>query len=224
MGFFDKLKKITTNLFSSFTEADEAFFEELEETLILADLGMDTALDAVEKLRTRVRKEKLRDQEEVREALREVLVEEMAVGDTALDLSTSPSVVLFIGVNGVGKTTSIGKLAHQLRSQGKRVLLCAADTFRAAAADQLQIWAERAGCELIRQHEGADPGAVLFDALQAAKARNVDVVLCDTAGRLHNKANLMAELHKLSKIIDRECPGAARETLLVLDATPDKTG
>ena len=224
MGFFDKLKKITTNLFSSFTEADEAFFEELEETLILADLGMDTALDAVEKRRTRVRKEKLRDQEEVREALREVLVEEMAVGDTALDLSTSPSVVLFIGVNGVGKTTSIGKLAHQLRSQGKRVLLCAADTFRAAAADQLQIWAERAGCELIRQHEGADPGAVLFDALQAAKARNVDVVLCDTAGRLHNKANLMAELHKLSKIIDRECPGAARETLLVLDATTGQNG
>lgn len=224
MGFFDKLKKITTNLFSSFTEADEAFFEELEETLILADLGMDTALDAVEKLRTRVRKEKLRDQEEVREALREVLMEEMAVGDTALDLSTSPSVVLFIGVNGVGKTTSIGKLAHRLKSQGKRVLLCAADTFRAAAADQLQIWAERAGCELIRQHEGADPGAVLFDALQAAKARNVDVVLCDTAGRLHNKANLMAELHKLSKIIDRECPGAARETLLVLDATTGQNG
>ena len=224
MGFFDKLKKITTNLFSSFTEADEAFFEELEETLILADLGMDTALDAVEKLRTRVRKEKLRDQEEVREALREVLMEEMAVGDTALDLSTSPSVVLFIGVNGVGKTTSIGKLAHRLKSQGKRVLLCAADTFRAAAADQLQIWAERAGCELIRQHEGADPGAVLFDALQAAKARNVDVVLCDTAGRLHNNANLMAELHKLSKIIDRECPGAARETLLVLDATTGQNG
>ena len=224
MGFFDKLKKITTNLFSSFTEADEAFFEELEETLILADLGMDTALDAVEKLRTRVRKEKLRDQEEVREALREVLMEEMAVGDTALDLSTSPSVVLFIGVNGVGKTTSIGKLAHRLKGQGKRVLLCAADTFRAAAADQLQIWAERAGCELIRQHEGADPGAVLFDALQAAKARNVDVVLCDTAGRLHNKANLMAELHKLSKIIDRECPGAARETPLVLDATTGQNG
>ena len=224
MGFFDKLKKITTNLFSSFTEADEAFFEELEETMILADLGMDTALDAVEKLRTRVRKEKLRDQEEVREALREVLMEEMSVGDTALDLSTSPSIVLFIGVNGVGKTTSIGKLAHRLKSQGKRVLLCAADTFRAAAADQLQIWAERAGCELIRQHEGADPGAVLFDALQAAKARNVDVVLCDTAGRLHNKANLMAELSKLSKIIDRECPGAARETLLVLDATTGQNG
>ena len=224
MGFFDKLKKITTNLFSGFTEADESFFEELEETLILADLGMDTALDAVEKLRQRVRKEKLRGQDEVRAALRDILVEEMSVSDTALDLSTKPSVVLFIGVNGVGKTTSIGKLGHQLQKEGKRVLFCAGDTFRAAAADQLQIWAERAGCEIIRQHEGADPGAVLFDALQAAKARNVDVVLCDTAGRLHNKANLMAELAKLSKIIDRECPGAARETLLVLDATTGQNG
>ena len=225
MGFFDKLKKITTNLFSGFTEADEAFFEELEETLILADLGMNTAVEAVEQLRTRVRKEKLRDQEEVKAALRDVLADMIGGGeDAALDLSTQPSIVLFIGVNGVGKTTSIGKLAHQLKSQGKRVLLCAADTFRAAAADQLQIWAERAGCELVRQHEGADPGAVLFDALQAAKARNVDVVLCDTAGRLHNKANLMAELSKLSKIIDRECPGAARETLLVLDATTGQNG
>ena len=224
MGFFDKLKKITTNLFSGFTEADEAFFEELEETLILADLGMDTALDAVEKLRTKVRKEKLQGQEDVKAALREILVEEMDVGDMALDTSTTPSVVLFIGVNGVGKTTSIGKLAHQLKGEGKRVLLCAADTFRAAAADQLEIWADRAGCELVRQHEGADPGAVLFDALQAAKARHVDVVLCDTAGRLHNKANLMAEMAKLSKIIDRECPGAARETLLVLDATTGQNG
>ena len=224
MGFFDKLKKITTNLFSGFTEADEAFFEELEETLILADLGMNTALEAVEQLRTRVRKEKLHDQEEVKAALRDVLVEMMGNGDGALDLSTQPSVVLFIGVNGVGKTTSIGKLAHQLKREGKRVLLCAADTFRAAAADQLEIWAQRAGCELVRQHEGADPGAVLFDALQAAKARHVDVVLCDTAGRLHNKANLMAELAKLSKIIDRECPGCARETLLVLDATTGQNG
>ncbi len=224
MGFFDKLKKITTNLFSGFTEADEAFFEELEETLILADLGMNTSLEAVEQLRQRVRKEKLRDQEEVKSALREILAEMISVGDTSLNLSTTPSVVLFIGVNGVGKTTSIGKVAHQLKSEGKRVLLCAADTFRAAAADQLEIWAERAGCELVRQHEGADPGAVLFDALQAAKARNVDVVLCDTAGRLHNKANLMAELTKLSRIIDRECPGAARETLLVLDATTGQNG
>ena len=224
MGFFDKLKKITTNLFGGFTEADEAFFEELEETLILADLGMNTALEAVEKLRQRVRKEKLEDQESVRAALRDILVEMIQVDDTALDLSTKPSVVLFIGVNGVGKTTSIGKLGNQLKNEGNRVLFCAADTFRAAAADQLQIWSERAGCELVRQHEGADPGAVLFDALQAAKARNVDVVLCDTAGRLHNKSNLMAELSKLSKIIDRECPGAARETLLVLDATTGQNG
>ena len=224
MGFFDKLKKITTNLFGGFTEADEAFFEELEETLILADLGMNTAVEAVEKLRQRVRKEKLADQESVRAALRDILVDMISVENTGLDLSTQPSVVLFIGVNGVGKTTSIGKLGNQLKSEGKRVLFCAADTFRAAAADQLQIWSERAGCELVRQNEGADPGAVLFDALQAAKARNVDVVLCDTAGRLHNKANLMAELSKLSKIIDRECPGAARETLLVLDATTGQNG
>ena len=224
MGFFDKLKKITTNLFGGFTEADDAFFDELEETLILADMGVDTATEAVEQLRQRCRKEKLHDQEEVRSALRDILVEEINVGDTAMDLSTQPSVVLFIGVNGVGKTTSIGKLGHQLKTEGKRVLFCAADTFRAAAADQLQIWSQRAGCELVRQHEGADPGAVLFDALQAAKARNVDVVLCDTAGRLHNKANLMAELSKLSKIIDRECPGCARETLLVLDATTGQNG
>ena len=174
---------------------------------------MDTALGAVEKLRQRVRKEKLRGQEEVRSALRDVLAEEMDVGDTSLDFSSQPSVVLFIGVNGVGKTTSIGKLGYQLRKKGKRVLFCAADTFRAAAADQLQIWAERAECGLVRQHEGADPGAVLFDALQAAKAREVDVVLCDTAGRLHNKANLMAELSEAQPDdrpgVPRRCPGDA---------------
>ena len=224
MGFFDKLKKITTNLFSTFTEADEAFFEELEETLILADLGVETATEAVERLREKVRREKQQDQESVRAALRQVLVDLLDVGTTELNVSTTPSVFLFIGVNGVGKTTSIGKVARLLKLGGKRVLLCAADTFRAAAADQLEIWAERAGCEIVRQHEGADPGAVLFDALQATKARGVDVVLCDTAGRLHNKANLMAELSKLSKIIDRECPGAARETLLVLDATTGQNG
>nr|WP_325185830.1 signal recognition particle-docking protein FtsY [uncultured Oscillibacter sp.] len=224
MGFFDKLKKITTNLFSTFTEADEAFFEELEETLILADMGVETATEAVERLRETVRREKLQDQEAVRAALRRVLVELLDAGTTELNVSTTPSVMLFIGVNGVGKTTSIGKVARLLKQGGKRVLLCAADTFRAAAADQLEIWAERAGCEIVRQHEGADPGAVLFDALQAARARGVDVVLCDTAGRLHNKQNLMAELAKLSKIIDRECPGAARETLLVLDATTGQNG
>ena len=224
MGFFDKLKKITTNLFTTYTEADEAFFEELEETLILSDFGMETAVETVEKLREKVRRERLSSQEELRAALREIIVETLDVGTTELNVSTTPSVMLFIGVNGVGKTTSIGKLAYLLKLCGKRCLLCAADTFRAAAADQLEIWAERAGAELVRQHEGADPGAVLFDALQAAKARGVDVVLCDTAGRLHNKQNLMAELAKLSKIIDRECPGAARETLLVLDATTGQNG
>ncbi len=224
MGFFDKLKKITTNLFTTYTEADEAFFEELEETLILSDFGMEIAVETVEKLREKVRKEKLVSQEEVRAALRAIIVEALNVGTTEVNVSTSPCVFLFIGVNGVGKTTSIGKMANLLRYGGKKCLLCAADTFRAAAADQLEIWSERAKADLIRQHEGADPGAVLFDALQAAKARGVDVVLCDTAGRLHNKANLMAELAKLSKIIDRECPGAARETLLVLDATTGQNG
>ena len=224
MGLFDKLKKITTNIFSTYTEADEAFFEELEETLILSDFGMEIAVETVEKLREKVRKEKLVSQEEVKAALREIIVDALNVGTTEVNVSTSPCVFLFIGVNGVGKTTSIGKMANLLRYGGKKCLLCAADTFRAAAADQLEIWSERAKAELVRQHEGADPGAVLFDALQAAKARGVDVVLCDTAGRLHNKANLMAELSKLSKIIDRECPGAARETLLVLDATTGQNG
>ena len=224
MGFFDKLKKITTNIFNTYTEADETFFEELEETLILSDFGMEIAVDTVEKLREKVRREKLVSQEEVRAALREIIVDALNVGTTEVNVSTSPCVFLFIGVNGVGKTTSIGKMANLLRYGGKKCLLCAADTFRAAAADQLEIWSERAKADLIRQHEGADPGAVLFDALQAAKARGVDVVLCDTAGRLHNKQNLMAELAKLSKIIDRECPGAARETLLVLDATTGQNG
>jgi fused signal recognition particle receptor len=224
MGFFDKLKKITTNLFTTYTEADEAFFEELEETLILSDFGMEIAVETVEKLREKVRREKLVSQEEVRAALRSIIVDTLNVGTTEVNVSTSPCVFLFIGVNGVGKTTSIGKMANLLRYGGKKCLLCAADTFRAAAADQLEIWSQRSKADLIRQHEGADPGAVLFDALQAAKARGVDVVLCDTAGRLHNKANLMAELAKLSKIIDRECPGAARETLLVLDATTGQNG
>lgn len=224
MPIFGRLKRITAPLFGGFTEADEAFFEDLEETLILADLGMETSVAAVEDLRKLVKKEKMKDPEEIRWGLRIILEEKISVGDTALNLSTKPSVVLFTGVNGVGKTTSIGKLGYQLRRQGKKVLLCAADTFRAAAADQLQIWAERAQVDLVRQKEGSDPGAVLFDALQAAKARGTDAVLVDTAGRLHNKSNLMAELGKLSKIINRECPDAARETLLVLDATTGQNG
>lgn len=224
MGFFDKLKKITSNLFSGFTEADEAFFEELEETLIMADLGVEAATDAVEKLRTKVRKEHLQSQEAVREALREILMAEMEVGDTAMKLDTKPSVCIFIGVNGVGKTTSIGKIAASLKKQGKRVLLCAADTFRAAAAEQLEIWAKRAQVDLIRQGEGADPASVVYDAICAAKARHCDVILCDTAGRLHNKQNLMNELQKIAKIIARELPDASRETLLVLDGTTGQNG
>ncbi len=226
MGFWQKLKKLYMgDVFgSAISEADEAFFEDLEEMLILADVGMTTAVEAVEKLRKRMIEDKIAGQEPVKAALREILAEALTMEGQELDLSTRPSVVLVIGVNGVGKTTSIGKLAARLRKGGKRVLLCAGDTFRAAAADQLEIWAGRAGCEIVRQHEGADPGAVLFDALQAAKARNVDVVICDTAGRLHNKANLMAELAKLRKIIDREAPEAALETLLVLDATTGQNG
>ena len=226
MGFWQKLKKIYMgDVFgSAISEADEAFFEDLEEMLILADVGMTTAGEAVKDLRQRMIEDKIAGQEPVKACLREILAEKLSVGDPALDLSTRPSVVLVVGVNGVGKTTSIGKLAKRLREQGKRVLLCAGDTFRAAAADQLEIWANRARCEIVRQKEGADPGAVLFDALQAARARSVDVVLCDTAGRLHNKANLMAELAKLRKIIDREAPEAALETLLVLDATTGQNG
>ena len=226
MGFWSKLKQISIgNLFGRrITAEDEAFFEELEETLILADLGAETSAEAVELLRQKMKKEKLSGEEEIRQALREILVDMLQVGDTALDVSTSPSVILVIGVNGVGKTTSIGKLSKRLKEQGKRVLLCAGDTFRAAAADQLEIWSERAGVEIIRQNEGADPGAVLFDAMKAATARGVDVVICDTAGRLHNKQNLMNELAKLRKIIDREAPNAAKETLLVLDATTGQNG
>ena len=226
MGFWQKLKKIYMgDVFgSAISEADEAFFEDLEEMLILADVGMTTAGEAVKELRQRMIEDKIAGQEPVKACLREILAEKLSVGDPALDLSTRPSVVLVVGVNGVGKTTSIGKLAKRLRAQGKRVLLCAGDTFRAAAADQLEIWAGRSRCEIVRQKEGADPGAVLFDALQAAKARGVDVVICDTAGRLHNKANLMAELAKLRKIIDRELPEAALEILLVLDATTGQNG
>ena len=224
MRFFDKLKNITGGVFGGVTEVDDDFFDELEERLILADMGVEVATDAARKLRDRIYAHRLRGEEQLKEALRDILALQMREDETAMDLSTKPSVILVVGVNGVGKTTSIGKIAHLLRQEGKSVLLCAADTFRAAAADQLEIWAERADCQIVRQYEGADPGAVLFDALQAAKARQVDVVICDTAGRLHNKANLMAELAKLSKIIDRECPGAARETLLVLDASTGQNG
>ncbi len=222
MGFFDKIKKL--NLFSGFSAIDDDFYEELEERLILSDMGMDTTLKAVEELKSRVKREKLKSQEEVSDCLRRVLREMLEVGDQGLRLNTRPSVILFIGVNGVGKTTTIGKLAAALKAQGKKVLLCAGDTFRAAAADQLTIWSQRAGVEIVKQHEGADPAAVVFDAVSAARARGTDVILVDTAGRLHNKQNLMNELNKISRVIDRELPECDRETLLVLDATTGQNG
>jgi len=222
MGFFDKLKKIS--LFDFGSELDEDFYEQLEESLILADTGMDVAVELVEQLRRQVREQHLKTVEQARECMCAILAQAMETGERELDLSTTPSVALFIGVNGVGKTTTIGKIGAQLKSEGKRVLFCAADTFRAAAAEQLTIWADRAGVEIVKQQEGADPAAVVFDALNAARARKTDVVLIDTAGRLHNKQNLMNELNKISRILDRELPGCARETLLVLDATTGQNG
>ena len=223
MGIFSKLKQAWFGDVN-WEKLDDEFFDNLEESLILADVGVNIATEAVNSLRNAVFSYDMKDPEQVKAELRKILLQKLSVGDAALDTVKSPTVILVIGVNGVGKTTSIGKLAARLKGEGKKVLLCAGDTFRAAAADQLEIWANRAGVPIVRQHEGADPGAVLFDALQAAKARDVDVVLCDTAGRLHNKQNLMNELAKLRKIIDRELPEAGRETLLVLDATTGQNG
>lgn len=235
MGFFEKIKaglsKTTKSIsnqlggmIASFTGANEDFFEELEETLIMADLGIETSLKAVEQLRDVVKKNNLRGGDEIKAALSDILVGILSVGDTRLKLDTKPSVILVIGVNGVGKTTTIGKLAMRLKSGGKKVLLCAGDTFRAAASEQLTVWAERCSCDIVKHGEGSDAAAVVFDSLTAAKARGCDVVLCDTAGRLHNKANLMNELGKISRVIDRELPEADRETLLVLDATTGQNG
>ena len=223
MGIFSKLKQAWFGDVN-WEKLDDDFFDNLEESLILADVGVNIAAESVNSLRNAVFSYDMKDPEQVKAELRKILLQKLSVGDAALDTAKSPTVILVIGVNGVGKTTSIGKLAARLKGEGKKVLLCAGDTFRAAAADQLEIWANRAGVPIVRQHEGADPGAVLFDALQAAKARDVDVVLCDTAGRLHNKQNLMNELAKLRKIIDRELPEAGRETLLVLDATTGQNG
>ena len=230
MGFFDKIKqglsKTASSISSVFTasELDDDFYDELEESLILADLGVDTTTKAVKRLRSAAKERHLKTAEEARACLREILADMLNVGSPALKLDTKPSVVLVIGVNGVGKTTTIGKIANQLRTEGKKVLLCAADTFRAAAADQLEIWAERAHADIIRQDEGADPAAVVFDAIAAAKARGADVILCDTAGRLHNKQNLMNELGKISRILSRELPEASKEVLLVLDGTTGQNG
>ncbi len=235
MSFFDKIKKglaktrkamanTVGGIFAGFTGANDEFFDELEESMILADMGVETSTTAVELLRKRVKEQRLKSAEDIREALKDILTEMLNVGSTELKMDTRPSVILVIGVNGVGKTTTIGKLANVLRQQKKRVLLCAADTFRAAAADQLEIWAGRSGADIVRQAEGADPASVVFDAIQAAKARKTDVILCDTAGRLHNKANLMNELAKISRIIDRELPNADKEVLLVLDGTTGQNG
>ncbi len=229
MGFFDKIKeglKRTTDsvsesigdVFAAFVKVDEDMLEELEEAMILADLGVETATEAVDQLRDRAKHERISTKEELRAALKDILCS-MMQEDSGLQLETTPSVVLVIGVNGVGKTTTIGKLAASFAAQGKRVLLSAADTFRAAAADQLTVWAKRSGADIVRHSEGADPAAVVFDSIAAAKARGCDVILVDTAGRLHNKANLMNELNKIDRVIKRELPDASQETLLVLDAT-----
>ena len=235
MGFFDKIKAGLTktrdalsqtlgSVFSGFSQLDDDFYDELEESLILADLGVETATKATDRLRKVIKERHLKTPEEAKTALKEILVDMLNVGDTALNLSTKPSVVLVIGVNGVGKTTTIGKLATQLVKEGKKVLLVAGDTFRAAAADQLEIWAGRSGADIVRQHEGADPASVVFDGIQAARSRNVDVIIIDTAGRLHNKQNLMNELNKISRIVGRELPNAATEVLLVLDGTTGQNG
>ena len=211
-------------LFASFTGADDDFYDGLEETLIMADLGAERAMSTVERLREEVLKEGLRGVDEIKTALAGILTEHLTAVESAMKLETTPSVILVIGVNGVGKTTTIGKLALRYVEQGKKVLLCAGDTFRAAAGEQLSIWAKRAGADIIRREEGADPASVIYDGINAAKARGVDVIICDTAGRLHNKSNLMSELGKISRIIERELPDADKETLLVLDATTGQNG
>lgn len=229
MGFFEKIKsgltktrdsvmKQVDGVLKSFTKIDEEFFEELLDILIMADVGVQTSEFIISQLKAEVKKQGATDPQVIRGILKDIMAEMLAGGEE-LNLSTKPSVILVIGVNGVGKTTSIGKIAHTLKQQGKKVLLCAADTFRAAAIDQLEIWADRAGVDIIKQHEGADPAAVVFDSITAAKARGADVVICDTAGRLHNKKNLMDELKKITRVIERELPDAECESLLVLDAT-----
>ena len=235
MGFFDKIKaglaktraafsNTLEEVFSNADAIDDDFLEELEETLILADLGMDTVNKLMAELRRRIIQRNLQTTDHVKFNLKLILNDMLNVGSTELNLSTTPSVILVIGVNGVGKTTTIGKIATQLVKQGKKVTLVAGDTFRAAAADQLEIWASRSGAGIVRQHEGADPASVVFDGIQSAKAKGSDVIIIDTAGRLHNKANLMNELNKITRIVNRELPDAAKEVLLVLDGTTGQNG
>ena len=229
MGFFDKIKNSLTktresiseqvnNVFKVFVKVDEEFFEELEDALILSDMGVETTEFIISELRDRVKSKHITDVSEVKNELRDTITEILLKQDSKMNISTKPSVILVIGVNGVGKTTSIGKLANYYKNRGNKVLLVAADTFRAAAIDQLDIWAKRCDCDIIKQAENSDPAAVVFDACNAAKARGTDILICDTAGRLHNKANLMAELNKISRVIQRELPDASKEILLVLDA------
>ena len=234
MGFFAKIKqglqktkdgfvKQIETVVNSFTKIDEDLFEELEELLITADVGVNTTQKICDKLREEIKKQGIKDPAEIKELLRNIICEIIS-GNCELTLNTKPSVVMVIGVNGVGKTTTIGKLAHNFTQDGKKVLLGAADTFRAAAIDQLQIWADRSGVDVIRHNEGSDPAAVVFDAITAAKSRNADVVICDTAGRLHNKKNLMDELAKIKRVIEREAANCDTEVLLVLDATTGQNG
>ena len=229
MGLFKKIKEglkktrdsvvgQIDSMLKSFTKIDEELFEELTELLVMGDVGVTTAEQITDELRDRVKKEGIKDPAEIKHLLEDV-VADMLRGDEELKINTKPSIILVIGVNGVGKTTTIGKLANNLRNQGKSVLLAAADTFRAAAIEQLEVWADRSGCQIVKQNEGSDPAAVIFDAISAAKARNTDVIICDTAGRLHNKKHLMDELAKIGRVIDRELPNADKEFLLVLDAT-----
>lgn len=225
MGIFDKIRKI--NLFANFsanTELDEEFYEAVEESLIMADTGMETAVELVDALRSKVKSAKVKTLDEARDIMIDLIAEILDKGDPYLQLLETPAVVLFLGINGVGKTTTIGKVGAGLTQGGIEVMFCAGDTFRAAAAEQLTIWADRCGAEIVKQQEGADPAAVVFDACTAGKARDTHVILVDTAGRLHNKQNLMNELNKISRVIDRELPESSRETLLVLDATTGQNG
>ena len=225
MNFFDKLKgglsktKTTFNIFGGFRKVDEELLEELEEALIMSDVGMNTSLKIIGNLRNRIKKENIQEEAEVKNALKEEIKEILDKTDNSLKLDTKPSVILVVGVNGVGKTTSIGKIANNLRMNGKKVVVAAADTFRAAAVEQLEIWANRAGCDIVKREEGTDPASVVFDAIKVVKEKNADVLICDTAGRLNNKKYLMDELVKIKKVIDSQMPGASKEVLMVLDAT-----
>ena len=230
MGFFDKLKQglsktkqsfndKVNNVFSTFRKVDEELLEELEEALIMSDVGVETSTKIISKLRDRIKKQNLKEAEEVKQALREEIKNIFDEVDNSLHLDTKPSVILVVGVNGVGKTTSIGKIANRLKQDGKKVVIAAADTFRAAAVEQLEIWANRAGCPIVKKEEGADPASVVYDAIRKTKEENADVLICDTAGRLHNKKYLMDELEKIKRVIDKELPEASKEILLVLDAT-----